>query len=138
MGLLASIFSNKILLGVGVALALVIGWKYIDLKSTIAEQEETIERYKEKNLILQVDIQTEQYNVEKLKNTIEALNLSISKIELKNQEIQETYNTFKSKALEDKYNNAKVIDVMKSRAETCEEGLRINKIISGMKYEELE
>lgn len=138
MGKIIELFTNKFTLPLILALAVIIGWKYVDLKWTISEQEKKIEYYKEKNLILQVDLETEQHNIETLKKTVESLNLSIAKIKIKNEEIEKNYKDFKEKALEDKYKNAKVIDILKSRADTCEEGLRINKIISGLKYEELE
>lgn len=138
MGKIIELFTNKFTLPLILALAVIIGWKYVDLKWTISDQEKKIEQYKEKNLILQVDLETEQLNVENLHKTIESLNLSITKIKLKNEEIEKNYNNFKNKTLEEKYHNAKIIDVLKSRADTCEEGLRLNRLISGLKYEELE
>lgn len=137
-----SLFSNKIFLGVFcgllVAILAIIGWKYHDLSSTIEEQELTILEYKNKYLVCQVDLEVEQHNNTVLKSTIENLNLSIEKLELKNKEIQKTYDTYKKQATEEKYQNAKVIDIMKSKADSCEEGKRINQILSGMKYEEIE
>lgn len=138
MSKILDIFTSKFTFPFLIIIAVIVGWKYVDMKWTISEQEEEIQYYKEKNLILQVDLETEQFNIEQLKKTIESLNMSMTKIELKNQEIEKNYTDFKKKTLEEKYHNAKVIDVLKSRAVTCEEGLRINRIISGMKYEELE
>lgn len=138
MSKILDIFTSKFTFPFLIIIAVIVGWKYVDMKWTISEQEEEIQYYKEKNLILQVDLETEQFNIEQLKKTIESLNMSMTKIELKNQEIEKNYTDFKKKTLEEKYHNAKVIDVLKSRADTCEEGLRINRIISGMKYEELE
>lgn len=138
MSKILDIFTSKFTFPFLIIIAVIVGWKYVDMKWTINEQEEEIQYYKEKNLILQVDLETEQFNIEQLKKTIESLNMSITKIELKNQKIEKNYTDFKKKTLEEKYHNAKVIDVLKSRADTCEEGLRINRIISGMKYEELE
>lgn len=138
MSKILDIFTSKFTFPFLIIIAVIVGWKYVDMKWTISEQEEEIQYYKEKNLILQVDLETEQFNIEQLKKTIESLNMSMTKIELKNQEIEKNYTDFKKKTLEEKYHNVKVIDVLKSRADTCEEGLRINRIISGMKYEELE
>lgn len=138
MSKIIELFTSKYTLPIIIALAVIVCWKYVDLKWTINNLEEQLTNYKEKNLILQVDLETEQSNIQQLEKTIESLNLSMNKIELKNKEIEKTYTDYKNKTLEEKYHNAKVIDVMKSRAETCEEGMRMNKIISGMKYEELE
>lgn len=137
-----SLFSNKIFLGIlcGVLVAIIgiIAWKYHDLSSTIEEQEKSILEYKNKYLVCQVDLEVEQHNITVLKSTIENLNLSIEKLELKNKEIQKIYDDYKKQAVNEKYQNAKVIDIMKSKADSCEEGKRINKILSGLTYDSLE
>ena len=139
---LLSLFTNKIFLGVfcGILVALIsiITWKYYDLKSTISDLETQVTDYKNKYLVCQVDLTTEQYNGEVLKNSITSLNSSIEQLELKNKELQKTYDAYKKQTTEEKFKNAKVIDIMKSKAETCEEGKRINNILSGLKYDEIE
>ena len=139
---LISLFSNKIFLaiacGILVAVIGIITWKYHDLKSTIEDLEKQVTDYKNQYLVCQVDLTTEQYNVEKLKNTIATLNTNIENLEIKNKEIQSLYDNYKAQSTNEKYKNAKVIDAMKAQVTTCEEGLRLNKIISGMKYEDLE
>ena len=135
---------GKLFLYVGLPIILtlvsIIGWKYYDLTSTIRDQELTIEKLKNAKLILEVDLQTERNNVSILKNSVEELNQSIDELAVRNQNTIQAFNDFKKKSEHEKYTSQKALELMSSKlwnSSDCEEGLKLNKMISELKYEDL-
>lgn len=130
----------KIMLPIIIILTSIIGWKYVDLKWTIADQQDQIEMLTKKNMAHQVDLETEKSNNSILKQTITDLNSSISSYQARNQNLLDNLEKFKTSAAKDKYKSEQAIKIIESKlyqSEDCKAGLELNKMISELKYEDL-
>lgn len=131
-----NILNLKFALPIIIGLSLIIGWKYWDLTSTIKEQKEEIKTLEQLTVVLRTDLNTERGNVELLKNTVEELNVSIEKISVRNRKIQKEYDRFKNQSVEEKYTQ-QILNLLNSGSASCQDGIELNKSISGLKYEDL-
>lgn len=130
----------RVVLAIGLILSVIIGWKWWDYSSTVAKQEKEIIALKEDKVTLRTDLQTEKNNVELLKKALNETNQQINKLEAKYQKTQAEYNKFVNQDKKDWFTNQGWSDLVNSglwNSPLCEEGLRLNKTISELKYEDL-
>lgn len=134
----------KLFLYVGLPLIItlitLISVKYYQLTSTITKLEAQAEQLKNQKVVLEVDLQTEKDNVTVLKNVVNEQNSEIEKMAIKNQNTIKAFNDFKKKTEKEKYENQKVLDLMTNKlwnSQTCDDGLKLNKMISELNYDDL-
>lgn len=134
----------KLFLYVGLPLIItlitLISVKYYQLTSTISKLEAQVEQLKNQKVVLEVDLQTEKDNVTVLKNVVDEQNSEIEKMAIKNQNTIKAFNDFKKKTEKEKYENQKVLDLMTNKlwnSQTCDDGLKLNKMISELNYDDL-
>ena len=130
----------RLVLGIAVILSVIVGWKWWDYSSTVSKQEKEIIALKEDKVTLRTDLQTEKNNVEILKKALNDTNKQIAKLETKYQKTQAEYNKFINQDKKNWFTSQSWNDVINSNlwsTPLCEDGLKLNKMISELKYEDL-
>lgn len=129
----------RLILVIGVILSAIVGWKWWDYASTVSKQEQEIIALKEDKVTLRTDIQTEKNNVALLRKTLDETNKEIASLETKYQKTQKEYNDFlynqKNWYQDPQWNTLMSSNLWNSKV--CEEGLKLNKMISELKYDTL-
>lgn len=117
-----------------------VSWKFYNLNSKIGYLEETIET-KDKTIVdLNLKLITSESNVNELRLSIEESNNKILQNSLKQKELLAEVDKWKNKPAEIKYVDKVVKTIVKETKYVkgnCEDGLELNRMIGGLKYENL-
>lgn len=115
-------------------------YKYFDLTGDISDRDKTILELRADLSETELRLGTEEMNVATLKNKIDERNKEIARKAAQNQELITKFKEWEKKPPEIKYVNKIVKEIVietKYEKGVCEDGLELNRQISGLKYENL-